>query len=146
MSRCVTGQTFDRPGLLPSKWIVNSFVKVVSLLAPQLEVNLGGDHSRFLAPLAATAQTVRVERDTGGSSQRASIEGVIIEPPSSDPASILWDGVSMSEEFNSTQEKASIASRMKKRKKVFNQVFAKKEEHPQFSTEHEYTFEVSKTC
>jgi len=40
MSHMVTGQTFRRKGYLPSTWIVNSFLKIVSLLAPQLEVDL----------------------------------------------------------------------------------------------------------
>jgi len=88
----------------------------------------------------ATAQTVSVDRDTS-SSQRSSIEGDIIEPPSSDPSSILWKGESNSVEFDSAQEETSISSRMKKRKKVFNQVAATLDEDKQFSIEHEYTFE-----
>ncbi|CAJ1952402.1 unnamed protein product [Cylindrotheca closterium] len=140
MCHCVTGQTFDRRGHLPSQWIVNSFLKIVSLLAPQLEVDLGSAHPRFLSPLVATAQTVRVDRDSA-SKQRESIDGVIIEAPSSDPLSILWEGESSSEEFDSSQETTSISSRMKKRKKVFNQVAARKDEDKRFSTEHEYTFE-----
>ena len=48
MSHCVTGQTFRRRGHLPSTWIVNSFLKIVSLLAPQLEVDLSVSHATVL--------------------------------------------------------------------------------------------------
>jgi hypothetical protein len=42
MRNCLTGQTFRRrAGKLPARWIVNSFLKIVSLLAPHLEVTLG---------------------------------------------------------------------------------------------------------
>lgn len=70
-----------------------------------------------------------------------------MEPDSSDPASILWDGGLSSGESSIAQKESSISSRMKKRKKFFNQLAAKKDEHPKFSTEHTYTFEVSEpTC
>ena len=41
ISQCVTGQTFSRRGKLPAGWIVNAFLQLISLLAPQLEVDLG---------------------------------------------------------------------------------------------------------
>jgi hypothetical protein len=41
MRNCLTGQTFRRAGKLPARWIVNSFLKIISLLAPHLEVTLG---------------------------------------------------------------------------------------------------------
>lgn len=41
MKNCLTGQVFRRPGRLPSKWIVNSFLKIFKIVAPHLEVNLG---------------------------------------------------------------------------------------------------------
>lgn len=90
----------------------------------------------------ATAQTVRVERDTA-SNEQSSIEGDVVEPDYSDPASILWEGGSHLEESGVAQKETSISSRIKRRKKVFNQLAAKKDEHPKFSTEYAYTFEVS---
>ena len=103
---------------------------------------LQSDQPRFLAPLVATAQTVRVERDEA-SPDRPSIEGNIVEPDAGDPTSILWEGGSSSGESGIAQKETSISSRMKKRKKVFNHLAAKKDENMKFSTEHEYTFEVS---
>merc|ERR1712238_523057 len=36
MSRCVTGQLFDRSaGPLPARWIVKSIIKFISILAPR---------------------------------------------------------------------------------------------------------------
>lgn len=59
MSECVTGQVFSRSaGKLPARWIVSTFIKFVSTLAPQLEATIDGDNPRFLSPLVATAQTV----------------------------------------------------------------------------------------
>jgi Protein of unknown function (DUF1769) len=65
MSDCVTGQTFDRrAGKLPAPWVVHTFIKFVSALAPQLETTLEGDNPRFLVPLVATAQTVMTKPHT----------------------------------------------------------------------------------
>lgn len=36
LSRCMTGQLFERPaGPLPARWIVKSFIKFISILAPR---------------------------------------------------------------------------------------------------------------
>jgi len=44
MSRCVTGQTFERPaGKLPARWLVRSIIKFISILAPQLDASLDGE-------------------------------------------------------------------------------------------------------
>lgn len=38
MSRCVTGQTFDRPaGKLPARWLVQKLIQFFTILAPQLD-------------------------------------------------------------------------------------------------------------
>jgi len=62
MADCVTGQAFDRAaGKLPARMLVNTFIKFVSTLAPQMEAELDGTKPRFLTPLVATAHTVLVQ-------------------------------------------------------------------------------------
>lgn len=70
MSECVTGQVFSRKaGKLPAQWIVSTFIKFVSTLAPQLEATIDGNNPRFLSPLVATSQTVMARHcPTGNSS------------------------------------------------------------------------------
>jgi hypothetical protein len=84
MSECVTGQVFYRPaGSLPAKWIVTSFVKFVSTLAPQLEASIDGQEPRFLTPLVATAHTVLEKHmDDGDASSESNdcvVEGQLVE-------------------------------------------------------------------
>lgn len=168
MSECVTGQVFSRrAGKLPAQWIVSSFIKFVSTLAPQLEATIEGHNPRFLVPLAATAQTVIAKPHTtitknlepsylkvmenelnkdifnysfyDGSTD---IDEEVEEPHPADSSSIMHDahrdlGVSLP----SKNSKSSISTRMKLRKKAFNSVSAKKSEKPCFSLDKEYTFE-----
>lgn len=149
MSQCVTGQAFDRPaGKLPSRWLVNAFIKFISTLAPQLEATLDGDKPRFLTPLVATAHTVlvtdpkAVRRDTKEEAlQSKTIEDGIEEPSSISESSVLSHlsddlGVSVPDTTNT-----SLAGRMKARKKIFNALAANQSMEPRFATEKEYCFE-----
>jgi len=140
MSQCVTGQTFDRPaGKLPARWIVSSLIKFMSTLAPQLEATLEGDRPRFLTPLVATAQTVLVTAGASKDCVADDIEKLIEEPCSSDPSSIM---LALEKDLGLTNKRSSsVTNRMKRRKKAFNSVAAKKKELPRFSTDKEYTFE-----
>jgi hypothetical protein len=147
MSRCVTGQVFDRKaGQLPSRWLVTTFIKFISTLAPQLEATVDGDNPRFLSPLVATAHTVLVKDpacDTTivGSMSQLSLEVGIEEPASVSDASILSfvpEDVAISVPDTT---KSSIASRMKARKKLFNALAAKQTMKPCFDTTKEYCFE-----
>jgi hypothetical protein len=53
------GQSSDQPGgKLAVRLIVTSFIKFVSILAPQLEAGLDGDQPQFLTLLVATAHTI----------------------------------------------------------------------------------------
>eukprot|EP00980_Cylindrotheca_fusiformis_P013528 scaffold3450_cov114-Cylindrotheca_fusiformis.AAC.33 len=90
MRNCVTGQTFRRAGKLPSRWIVNSFVKIFSILAPHLEIDLRSKHPRFLAPLCATAQTVLVERRPEVA-DLACLDKTFVEPLATSRSSVLWE-------------------------------------------------------
>ena len=142
MNHCVTGQTFDRSlGKLPPRWIVNSLISLVSMLAPHLEVAMGDSKARFLAPLVATAQTVLVESSKDSTSHKL-LDEDLIEPLSTEKSSVLFDidstSTSLGEEVNE-----AVASRIKKRKRYFNMLASKKSESPCFSTQNIYTFEVS---
>jgi len=160
MSECVTGQAFERPaGQLPHRLIVNTFIKIVSTLAPQLEATLEGNHPRFLTPLVATAQTVQCKDSTqeavhvpaevipneqveqllnyhvyAGSTD---MEDYIEEPSASDMASLL-----QTLEKNVSDDKSSaVSTRMKARKRAFNHIAAKHAPEPVFDLQKEYTFE-----
>lgn len=162
MCECVTGQAFSRrAGKLPAKWIVSTFVKFVSTLAPQLEATIDGNSPCFLVPLVATAHTVRVEPYV---TMTKVFENEIMderlfnysvyagstdidmedseEPHPCDASSIMQDahrdlGISLP----SKNSKLSVPSRMKLRKKTFNSISAQKSLTPCFSLENEYTFE-----
>merc|ERR1712072_1275409 len=108
-SACVTGQVFNRPaGKLPARWVVTSFIKFITTLAPQLEANVDGNEPRFLTPLVATAHTVLArdstkkndndenEGDGGDNSGSNSnfpldMEEPVEEPPATDPSSMVND-------------------------------------------------------
>ena len=153
MSQCVTGQTFDRPaGKLPARWIVTTFVKFVSTLAPQLEATLDGDMPRFLTPLVATAHTVLqvgCGEDASPSSTQLEyypldLESPVEEPSSKDESSLLVDVerdvVDVRKSVNDTTN-SGTAGRMKLRKKVYNSISASKSPLPKFDLTKEYTFE-----
>ena len=160
MSECVTGQDFSRrAGKMPAKWVVSTFIKFVSTLAPQLETTIDGDNPRFLVPLVATAHTVQAKPRAAISLQNelegkvasnlfnysvylgsTDIEEEVQEPPATDKTSVMLDvqrdlGVSLA------SGKTSVSSRMKARKKAYNHVSAKKSKQPCFSLDKEYTFE-----
>jgi len=64
MIDCVTGQVFERPpGNLPPKFLVNSAVGIMKALSPQLHIDFGSK-PRFLSPLCATAQIVKLFHGT----------------------------------------------------------------------------------
>jgi hypothetical protein len=160
MSECVTGQLFDRPpGKLPAKWIVTSFIKFVSVLAPQLEATIDAKEPRFLSPLVATAHTVLEKDDDAPPS--CETEPSILTEESDDclynnhvytGATDMEDNV----EEPSAEESTSImkyvrgvskhagvpiAKRQKIRKKAYNHIFASKAKEPRFQLDKEYTFE-----
>jgi hypothetical protein len=159
MSRCVTGQTFDRPGgKLPAGWIVRSFIKFVSVLAPQLEATIDGNHPRFLTPLAATAQTViQTEVKTYGKRGKSKeekddlsdytyyrgaskdIEIGLEEPPGDAPESILSNIPNYVPSSYAFSSKAKL--RQKARKKALDHVSAHKLHEPVFRTNNIYCFE-----
>lgn len=158
MSECVTGQTFERrAGKLPAKWVVSTFIKFVSTLAPQLETTIEGDNPRFLVPLSATAHTVEAKphaaitnslKDKVNDSLfnysvylgSTDIEQEVQEPPGDDEISIM-KALQPNQHGSATSNKSSISSRMKARKKAYNAVTAKKSKTPCFSLDKEYTFE-----
>lgn len=166
MSECVTGQVFSRPsGSLPARWIVTSFIKFVSTLAPQLEANIDGQHPRFLTPLVATAHTV-LEKNHDGNSREESlqsdepqtnehfvdkddrlfnfrvyagakdIEAYIEEPSADDAFSIMKRAPDAS-----LVDAGSVSKRQRARKKAFNSISAKHAGEPCFLLDQEYSFE-----
>ncbi|KAL3940699.1 MAG: hypothetical protein SGARI_000872 [Bacillariaceae sp.] len=140
MSQCVTGQAFDRPaGKLPNRWLVNAFIKFISTLAPQLEATLDGEKPRFLSPLVATAHTVLVSH-ANNTIVSEDMETGIEEPASTDATSVM-SKVSNDIVAVPDTTTASVGSRMKARKKVFNTLTAKDAMEPRFDTDKEYTFE-----
>jgi hypothetical protein len=165
MSECVTGQEFYRmAGRLPAHWIVSSFIRFVSTLAPQLEASIDGDRPRFLTPLIATAHTCiakatdntnvifcqTVNSDDDGNSKEDEkllnysiypgshdMEKAVEEPPANDPTSLMQ----VLNNCSTATSGGSVASRMKARKKAFNQVTAQHLEEPKFRLDTEYCFE-----
>lgn len=155
MSECVTGQLFDRPpGKLPAKWIVTSFIKFVSVLAPQLEATIDAEEPRFLSPLVATAHTV-LEKDSPCCETQplmsteesddplynyhvyagaTDIEEDVEEPPAEDSTSVM-------KHVPGSKDGGSIAKRQKVRKKAYNHIFASKAAEPCFQLDKEYTFD-----
>lgn len=93
-----------------------------------------------MAPLVATAQTVLVESRESSSTCDILDEDRLVEPPSSEKSSVLWDLDSKTQE---SKAKMDYKYSMRKRKKTFNSLAAKKAESPLFSTQKIYTFEVS---
>lgn len=153
MSRCVTGQSFDRPaGRLPARFIVLAVIRLISSLAPQLEATFGS-HPRFLTPLVATAHTVAVRdyqepeivpRLTAAVDERLanyqlyagslSMEEELFEPLPDDPHSVLGT-------VGTTRRVTTPVAARTARKKHFNALAAKQIEEPCFDTDKEYTFE-----
>lgn len=141
MSEAVTGQTFDRPaGKLPARWIVTSFIKFVSSLAPQLEAKLDGNSPRFLTPLVATAHTVLQRPASLGASMSTDLEDEVEEVSSTNPASVLPLALEALGTDTDTSS-MSTSARMKARKRAFNQLAAHQDKALRFDTEKEYTFE-----
>lgn len=163
ISRCVTGQTFERPaGKLPARWVVKNFIKFVSILAPQLDASLDDHMPRFLTPLVATAQTVLSEDDgyeipcsnpSDRNSKRTAKHGdrhldvdtgADLEEPSSLETSSILFGIDAYSNLDITIPDTtswSVASRNFTRKKIFNALSAKRTPEPRFNTKKVYTFE-----
>ena len=153
MSECVTGQLFDRPaGDLPARWIVTSFIKFVSTLAPQLEATIDGDEPRFLTPLVSTAHTVMEKpqkttiapstdkRDDPLYNYQVYAGAVDIEDNVEEPSP--EDSTSVMQHVSGThKDSASVSKRQKARKRAYNYLYAKRAEEPCFRTDAEYTFE-----
>lgn len=155
LSKCVTGQIFDRPaGKLPAKWIVSTFVKFVSAIAPQLEATIDGTTPKFLTPLCATAHTILCKPDQSttipiydGDDEKLKnyniyqgsrdIETNITEPSANDPNSLLQTLPSK----QTDNGMSGTVARQKTRKKVMNYVAASKADDPKFELDKEYTFE-----
>jgi hypothetical protein len=162
MSQCVTGQIFDRPsGKLPAKWIVSSAIRFISALAPQLEATIDGEKPKFLAPLAATAHAVlqyplEQQGDVYCSDCHPDdtdnlmnynlyagahdLENSVDEPPANSAFSILPEVPSFLV-TTTANDKSSVTSRQKTRKRCLNNVTAKKLLEPKFSTQKIYCFE-----
>lgn len=169
MSECVTGQVFYRPaGSLPAKWVVTSFVKFVSTLAPQLEASIDGQEPRFLTPLVATAHTVLEKHmdDDGEASSESSdcvVEGQVEEDlPESDERLYNYNVYAGAQDIEAALEEppandamslmkhvpnanltdaGSVKSRQKVRKKAFNAISAHHADEPVFELGKEYSFE-----
>lgn len=172
MSECVTGQVFNRPaGNLPAKWITSSFIKFISILSPQLEVNLFGDEPRFLAPLAATAMTVIEEQEHRKEKNRIpttdldlvgednvfedtevlvnnnlysfpeNMEDSVEEPLPTDSTSLMQQAKQHHGIPITTKKNSTIMLRQQARKKAFNAIYAKRAAKPTFRLDKEYTFE-----
>jgi len=165
MSRCVTGQIFDRPaGKLPARWLLKSAISFLSVLAPQLDVSLDDDEPKFLSPLVATAQTVLLTNNEFKSYDNSDYRNpknaapplkdcdrhlnvdIVTdagEPPSTDSSSILSDlssDVILGTSVPDTTS-CSVTSRTLARKKIFNTLSAKRSLEPRFDTKKIYTFE-----
>lgn len=167
MSECVTGQAFDRPaGKLPARLIVNTFIKFIATLAPQLEVELDSHRPRFLSPLVATAHTVIVDaslrapgnifvkQTKNNKSEETLLEDKIVidqydgsstmeddveEPPSDDPSSVM--ATLPSAMRNARSGSTTIVQRRATRKKAFNRLAAAGDYEHVFDVNKEYTFE-----
>ena len=167
MSRCVTGQTFERPaGKLPARWLVSRIIKFISILAPQLDASLDGEKPRFLSPLLATTQTVLSEEDDAKESwsnpnirntynilHSSRDDGLCLkidtavhleEPSSLDPSSVLSNLRAQQRDLSISvpdTTSSSVTSRTVARKKVFNALSAIKSSEPRFDCDRIYTFE-----
>lgn len=147
MSETVTGQSFTRAaGKLPARWIVTSFITFISSLVPQLQVKLDGDAPRFLSPLVATAHTVlQSDEDTEDDTTSSfSIEDELEESHMSESSSVLssaYKVLGITAQGPDQAPKASIAARMKTRKRLFNNLTAKKDTNVKFDVSKLYTFE-----
>lgn len=166
MNECVTGQAFDRSaGKLPARLMVNTFIKFIATLAPQLEVELDSNRPRFLSPLISTAHTVIVNdwsissikcanegTDTIETEERlvedkvstiydgcSTIEDDVSEPPSDDPSSVM--AILQLNMTNGRTGSTTIAQRRATRKKTFNRLAAAGESKHVFDVNKEYTFE-----
>jgi hypothetical protein len=163
MSECVTGQVFERPaGEMPARFVVNATIKVISLLAPQLDATLDGTQPRFVSPLISTAQTaIAKERFTVADDSQTAIVGATaeeeqqlrnykiysgaldmedeVEEPSATDSTSLLQAVRQTSHYDSSHK--SVAARTKMRKTVVNHLAAKKATEPSFDLEKEYTFE-----
>ena len=164
MSECVTGQLFDRPpGKLPAKWIVTSFIKFVSVLAPQLEATLDAREPRFLSPLVSTAHTV-LEKDVqcrktepSPSTEQADDDDNDDDDDCLHKYHVMLAGATDMEEYveepsaieytsimkymPGSRDGGSTVRRQKIRKKAYNHIFASKADEPRFQLDKEYTFE-----
>lgn len=165
MSRCVTGQLFERPaGPLPAQWVVKNLIRLFSILAPQLDASLDKNKPRFLSPLVATAQTVLSEEDENDSSdtpedqkstrpsssskERARYLDIdvgtnLLEPHSLEPTSVL-STLGTDSDLDITIPDTTLLSATKRalaRKKIFNSLSAKGSSEPQFDPNRTYTFE-----
>jgi Protein of unknown function (DUF1769) len=171
MSDCVTGQAFDRPaGKLPARFLVNTFVKFISTLAPQLEVELDGNRPRFLSPLVATAHTVIskdsplmnttrnrsgsfastvLQNGSAGSNDSkaiaiphagANMEEDVEEPAPNDSTSVMT-AVPIAIKGGLGENQRTVVQRRALRKKAFNRLAANKSGEPIFDVNKEYTFE-----
>jgi Protein of unknown function (DUF1769) len=150
MSDCVTGQAFDRPaGKLPARFMVNAFVKFISTLAPQLEVELDGNRPRFLSPLVSTAHTV-ISKDfpvitTGPNLKTTPYAGENMEDDVEEP--LINDSTSVmivlptSMKVCLGEHQRTVVQRRSARKKAFNRLAANKISEPTFDMGKEYTFE-----
>ena len=167
MNECVTGQAFDRPaGKLPARLMVNTFIKFIATLAPQLEVELDSNRPRFLSPLISTAHTVIVKDCSTTSIEHSiddthtieseetlledqvdfkiyagtsKIEDDVDEPPSNDPSSIM--SILQPNANQARAGSSTIVQRRATRKKAFNRLAAVGESGHVFDVNKEYTFE-----
>jgi hypothetical protein len=146
----VTGQVFERPaGKLPAQFLVSSFLKLVSYIAPQLDAHFGSQ-PRFVTPLFATAQVIQVKNHAKESKQEeederfanyqlyqgaTDMEEELEEPPADSPMSVL-QGL----DAGST-ETLPIDQRHAFRKKIFNQLAASNTTTHQVDLTKEHTFE-----
>ena len=104
-----------------------------SHLAPQLQVRLD-DAPRFLSPLVSTAQSAVCN----AKDDLCSLEDTLHEPQSpSDPSSLIQAL------FHATLPPDSncITTRIKRRKRAFNKLYASRSKTPKFDPDSEYTFE-----
>ncbi len=165
MSRCVTGQLFERPaGPLPAQWVVKNLIRFFSILAPQLDASLDKNKPRFLSPLVATAQTVLSEEDENHSSDTANdrksdrsssslndrvrhldidVGAELGEPHSLEPTSVLFSLGTDSDLGITIPDTTflSPAKRVLARKRIFNSLSAKRSPEPRFDPSKTYTFE-----
>ena len=58
-------------GKLPARWVVTSFIKFITTLAPQLEANVDGNEPRFLTPAPPTKDEEREEQGSRKSDEDA---------------------------------------------------------------------------